>query len=174
MDVDRQRFGVASIYVASEAVCPIYVQYVLHEAATLPPEAMTEPSHIPHAAPTMAKRKRVYPKAAPLLALPSGRFAVGKRLREFKASLIAHLGGQPTAVQSALIDRAVALQHHLTALDRKTVDTGQPMSGNDTERYIALDMRFTRIMRQLGLEAAPPPKPKPKTPRQLLGLDPYP
>jgi hypothetical protein len=119
---------------------------------------------------------KLSPRAArgALLVLPSARTGEGRRLREFRADLTAHVGGKPNATQRALIDRATVLQHHLTAMDRKATAADGIMSDHASRQYLAWTGALSRLLRQLGLDATPPPKPKPLTPRQIMGLEPRP
>jgi hypothetical protein len=44
-------------------------------------------------------------------------------MRETRAELVAHVGGKPSAVQSALIERACQLTLRIVAMDRKFAET---------------------------------------------------
>ena len=140
--------------------------------APLPHDHQAPPKAAPHRIRTVSKPKLRAPRGS-LLVLPSARLAEGRRLREFRAELTAHVGGAPTATQRALIDRATVLQYHLTGLDRKTIESGD-LSDHASRQYLAWSNTLTRTLRALGLEATPPPKPKMLTPRQIMGLDPKP
>lgn len=89
--------------------------------------------------------------------LPTGRIKEGRRLQRFRAGLVAHVGGVPTRVQAALIDRATMLQCHISRMDAKALLEGG-MSQHATREYLAWSNTLTRTLRTLGLEAAPPPK----------------
>ncbi len=103
--------------------------------------------------------------------LPTGRIKEGRRLQRFRADLISHVGGSPTKVQSVLIDRATMLQCHLSRMDATALKDGG-MSDHASRQYLAWSNTLARTLVRLGLEATPPPKPKPRTPRQIMGLDP--
>ncbi len=117
-----------------------------------PTEAM--PAAGPPHANTPPKRVR---RRGGLLVLPSARTGEGKRLREFRIGLIAHVG-RPSLVQLALIDRATVLQHHLTTFDRKAAADGG-MSDHTTRVYLAWQNTLTRTLAQLGMKGAPTPVP---------------
>jgi hypothetical protein len=87
--------------------------------------------------------------------------------------MVAHVGGKPSATQKALIERAAMLTLHLARMDMRAMEAGD-LSDHASRQYLAWSNTLSRTLTQLGLEAAPPPKSKPKTARQLLGLDPYP
>jgi hypothetical protein len=79
-------------------------------------------------------------------------------LREFRQELIAHVGGSPSATQTALIDRATVLQNHLTTMDRKVAEDGV-MSDHASRQYLAWSNTLTRTLKALGVHAtAPVPK----------------
>jgi hypothetical protein len=101
-----------------------------------------------------------------------GRSREARLMKSLRAELIAHVGGKPSVAQTVLIDQATKIQLRIAMMDREGTDTG--MSERRQVEYLAWCGALTRLLRSLGLDAAPPPKPKPKTPRQLLGLDPYP
>ena len=76
-------------------------------------------------------------------------------MREVRAELTAHVGGNPSATQRALIERAAALTLHLTLLDAKLLRTGGAMTGHDSRQYLAWSNSLTRTLRELGLREAP-------------------
>ena len=88
-----------------------------------------------------------------LLVLPSARTGEGRRLREFRADLVAHVGGTPSATQRALIDRATVLQWHLTQMDAEAL-AGGVMSGHRRREYLAWDGALRRALVALGLKGA--------------------
>ena len=92
-----------------------------HSAVTAPPPT--------RAGADMATKPGRIRRKGSLLVLPSAATGEGKRLREFRAGLIAHTGGSPSLVQLALIDRATVLQHHLTTFDRKAAADGGLSAG---------------------------------------------
>ena len=109
--------------------------------------------------PRRKRRPEVYTPRGHLLPLPSGRTGEGRRLRELKAGLLAHVGENPTVTQRILVNRAVSLQQHLTAMDRRFVDSGgQMLSEHAGQQYIAWSNAMLRTLIALGLEK---PKPSP-------------
>ena len=99
--------------------------------------ATTAPTPNPAVALAIPKPRRTRRKGG-LLVLPSARTGEGKRLREFRAALVAHCGGRPSATMAALIDRATVLQHHLSVFDRKALEDGG-MSDPSRKQYLAWD-----------------------------------
>ena len=78
------------------------------------------------------------------MVMPSGRTAEGRRLREFRAALVAHVGGKPGAVRQILIDRSTVLQAHLTKLDRRAEAEGS-LSEHAMREYIAWQNTLTLV-----------------------------
>jgi hypothetical protein len=58
------------------------------------------------------------------LAKRDGRTREARLMRETRAELAAHVGGRPTAVQSALIERAAQLSLRIAAMDRRFAELG--------------------------------------------------
>lgn len=80
----------------------------------------------------------------------SGPRVAARRLR---ADLIAHVGGKPSAVQRALIDAASELKLKIAVADQRFVEQGA-MSQHARNEYLAFVNSYSRLLRQLGLEAA--------------------
>jgi hypothetical protein len=78
-------------------------------------------------------------------------------LRRFREALVAHIGGTPSAVQTALIERAAQLQLRIALFDAKFVEKGG-MSDHDSRTYLAWSNSLTRTLAQLGLHATPSPR----------------
>jgi len=70
---------------------------------------------------------------------------------EFRANLIAHVGGSPTAVQSALIERCCWLHLRLTMLDQKLANG--VFTEHDSNQYLAWSNSQGRLLRHLGVNA---------------------
>jgi hypothetical protein len=85
--------------------------------------------------------------------LPTGRIKEGRRLRAFRVALIRHVGGAPSRVQIALIDRATLLQCHVSRMDTQALQDGG-MSDHASRQYLAWSNTLTRTLRQLGVNAA--------------------
>jgi hypothetical protein len=88
--------------------------------------------------------------------MPSGRLKEGRRLRAFRAALIAHCGGAPTLVQATLIDRAVMLQCHVSRMDEKALRDGG-LSDHATREYLAWSNSLGRTLALIGFDPAPAP-----------------
>jgi hypothetical protein len=79
-------------------------------------------------------------------------------MRDFRARLVEHVGGKPSATQAALIDRATWLALHVAQLDRRTADS-RAMTEHDSRTYLAWSNSLTRTLRELGMEGAATPAP---------------
>lgn len=77
-----------------------------------------------------------------------------RHLRETVAALTAHIGGQPSAVQRMLIQRAAILSLKLAQLDAEPA-----LSEHDMRAYSAWSNHLRLTLRELGLRpaAARPP-----------------
>ncbi len=84
--------------------------------------------------------------------------------RETVDSLTKHLGGQVSATQRCLIERAAMLTVHLARLDKRSLEAGA-MSETDAKSYLAWTGTMVRTMAQLGLQGA---KQKPPTPAEMV------
>ncbi|MBB4272333.1 hypothetical protein [Rhizobium mongolense] len=100
-----------------------------------------------------------------VLAKLDGRTREARLMQTVRDDLTAHIGGNPTATQKALIDRAAWLQLHVSLMDAKTLDDGGPLSERDSRQYLAWSNALTRIMRDLGAD-----KPRSKPKRSLQDL----
>lgn len=89
--------------------------------------------------------------------MPSGRTAEGRRLREFRASLVQHVGGNPTTAQQALIAATTVLQMQITRMDVKAF-RNSGMSEHDSRVYYAALGALRRNLQALGLESRAAPK----------------
>jgi hypothetical protein len=94
--------------------------------------------------------------AATRLTKLDGRTQLAKRAKRLRDELRQHVGGNPSATQMVLIDRAVMLQTRIDMLDKQTLD-GHEMNDGDGRRYLAWTNSLTRLMRQLGQKSAAPP-----------------
>jgi hypothetical protein len=79
-----------------------------------------------------------------------GRTRVARLMRETRAALIAHVGGEPSATQRALIERVVWLIVKCCQID------GKILAGANTEydgnSYLAWSNAQRRALRDLGME----------------------
>jgi hypothetical protein len=87
-----------------------------------------------------------------------GRSADARLMRRVREELTRHVGGNPSATQIALIDRAAMLTLHVSKMDQRAVEAGE-FSDHASRQYLAWSNTLTRTLRQLGLEAAKPAKP---------------
>jgi hypothetical protein len=78
-------------------------------------------------------------------------------MRQTRAALTAHVGGQPSAVQVALIERAVWLTLGCAQLDAKLAN-GVAFTQHDHNSYIAWSNALSRTLRALepAASGAPP------------------
>lgn len=99
-----------------------------------------------------APRKRLGPYSRPrALARMDGRTKEARFLRDTRADLLRHVGGTPTVVQAALIERAVILSLRVAQMDAKAADGGV-LTEHDSRTYLAWSNHLTRTLRQLGLK----------------------
>jgi hypothetical protein len=84
------------------------------------------------------------------LASIDGRTKEAALMRHTRAALIAHVG-QPSAVQAALIERAVWLTLGCAQLDRKLAN-GVAFTQHDHNSYISWSNALSRTLRALGLK----------------------
>jgi len=99
-----------------------------------------------------AKRRRLPENLRATVKL-DGRTVAAKMLAAFRAELVAHVGGKPSAVQSALIEQAAQIKLRLFAMDANFAERGE-QSAHDAKQYLAWANSMTRLIRQLGLKGA--------------------
>jgi hypothetical protein len=92
-----------------------------------------------------------------------GRTRESRLMRSLREELVAHVGGEPSAPQIALIERAVQLSLRVAIMDRKFADAGE-MTEHDTKTYLAWSGHLARVLRDLG----PPASARPPTPAEAL------
>jgi hypothetical protein len=83
---------------------------------------------------------------------PEARF-----IRQLRADLIRHIGGQPSATQRIAVERATMLAFHLAKIDAAALAAGE-MSDHGRKQYLAWDGSLRRALQALGMKAAPTPK----------------
>jgi hypothetical protein len=76
-------------------------------------------------------------------------------MRDTRAALTAHVGGNPSVTQRLLIDRAVQLTIRVATMDRKFAET-EVQTEHDSRTYLAWTGSLSRILRDLGLQAVHP------------------
>ena len=81
------------------------------------------------------------------------RSAEGRLLSRVRADLTAHVGGNPSAVQRALIDQIAMLQLHIAMMDARALRNGR-LSERDGRQYLAWSNSAARLLRQLGMKGA--------------------
>src|SRR5207253_1309538 len=89
------------------------------------------------------KAHRVGPHSRPHnLAKLDGRTKEAQLLCRVREELTQHVGGRPTAVQRALIERCVWLSLRLAMLDKK-IASGRDFTQIDSNTYLAWSNSFT-------------------------------
>lgn len=101
--------------------------------------------------------------ATATLAKRDGRTREARLVRDTRAALIRHVGGSPTIAQRMLIDRVAQLTLRIATMDRKFAET-EVQTEHDSRCYLAWTGSLSRLLRDLGLAAAPPPAPDPNKP----------
>jgi hypothetical protein len=72
--------------------------------------------------------------------------------------LTRHVGGSPSSVQKALIERATRLMLYVEVMDRETLEAGT-MSERNSRQYLAWSNALRLTLRELGIKSAPVVKP---------------
>ena len=86
------------------------------------------------------------------LAKLDGRTMIAKLMRETRAALIAHVGGEPSATQRALIERVVWLTVKCSLIDAKIVAGTD--NYYDSKSYLAWSNALRRALRDLGFQSS--------------------
>jgi hypothetical protein len=79
-------------------------------------------------------------------------------IRKTRAELLAHVGGDPSATQRALIKQLVQIKLRLAVMDRKFCQTGA-QTDHDSRTYLAWANTYARSLRQFGMESVKRPGP---------------
>jgi hypothetical protein len=96
------------------------------------------------------------PYSHPLaLSKRDGRTREARLMRDTRAALTAHVGGNPSVTQRLLIDRAVQLTIRVATMDRKFAET-EVQTEHDSRTYLAWTGSLSRILRDLGLQGVAP------------------
>jgi len=104
------------------------------------------------------KARHIGPYSRPhILAKLDGRTREAMLMRRTRAQLIEHVGGSPSAVELALIDRAVALTLRLAQLDAEVV-RGEALSSHDHRHYLAWSNSLTKTLGRLGAKGKVEPQ----------------
>jgi hypothetical protein len=88
-----------------------------------------------------------------------GRSREGKFLRKCEVELVAQIGGEPSFAQSLLIRRAARAMLQLELLDQRMASDN--WSSHDARTQGGLNNAVRLCLRELGVKAAPVPKPSP-------------
>jgi hypothetical protein len=100
------------------------------------------------------KAKRVLLHSRPsAFAKLDGRTKEAALMRRVRAELTAHVGGNPNAVQRALIERAVILSLRVAQIDARIV-AGETLTLHDNNFALAWNNALRRTMAAIGLEPA--------------------
>jgi hypothetical protein len=91
-----------------------------------------------------------YSRSAALAKLDQ-RTKEARLIRETRAELLAHVGGNPSVTQRALIEQLVQIKLRLAVMDRKFCQTGA-QTDHDSRTYLAWANTYARSLRQLGME----------------------
>jgi hypothetical protein len=70
-------------------------------------------------------------------------------MRDYREALIQHVGGQPSFVELALIDRAARLALRIDLLDRR-IEEGKTLTIRDQNYYVAWGNSLTRLLGHFG------------------------
>jgi hypothetical protein len=87
-----------------------------------------------------------------VLARPDGRSKEARLLQQVRRELLSHIGGNPSAPQTALIERAAMLQLRVATLDSKILEG--TFSEYDAKVYLAFSNSLCRTLAALGLKPA--------------------
>lgn len=105
-----------------------------------------------------ATARPIGPYSKPLaLAKLDGRTRESRLMCETRRALVAHVGGRPSVTQAMQIERAVQLTLRVAMMDQKFAETGA-QTEHDTRTYLAWSANLARVLRDLGMKAAPAPK----------------
>ncbi len=87
------------------------------------------------------------------LAKLDGRTREARLLRQVRSELTAHVGGNPSAVERRLIERAAWLTLRADQLEAK-IEDGGGLTDHDTRQYLAWSNGLARTLARLGLKGA--------------------
>src|SRR5438105_1389891 len=82
-----------------------------------------------------------------------GRTKEAALMRSLRKELTQHVGGNPSAVARALIERCCWLQLRISLLDRK-IASGRDLTEIDSNTYLAWQNSLVRTLARLGLDPA--------------------
>lgn len=102
-----------------------------------PPDTLAGPPPVPRGAPLVIEGRRVDARTAP-----------AKRYQAIFQALVSDLGGQPSAAQNILIQRAAALSIQCEIIEHGLLTGG----GADVDKLTKLVNTLGRVLGQLGLQ----------------------
>lgn len=108
--------------------------------------------------------RAVDPQVRPLRWAGKAHSREGRLFLAIRREMVAHVGGQPSATQRALIDRLAWLQVHLARMDARMMQTGE-MTEHTGKQYLAWANSVARMLAQLGLAS---PAPRQLSPEEAL------
>jgi len=82
-----------------------------------------------------------------------GRSKEARFKKTMRASLAAHVGNKPSAVQSALIELAIDTAFQIELMKRHR-DASGALTAHDHRQFLAWANTLSRTLRQLGMEGA--------------------
>jgi hypothetical protein len=85
------------------------------------------------------------------------RTLIGRDISSMRDQLVAHVGGQPSATQAALIELVLQLRVRLAAMDAEFAEAGA-MSEHASRTYLAWSNSMARALSSLGMKGAPAAK----------------
>lgn len=94
-------------------------------------------------------RRRRIPESLSTTVHLDRRTRAWKIIDAFRADLVRHLGGKPSAVQLVLIEMAIQLRLRIFSMDTTFMERGD-QSAHDTRTYLSWNNSLTRLLRQLG------------------------
>lgn len=100
----------------------------------------------------MNAKLQPYSRPAALAKL-DGRTREARLVRDVRADLVKHVGGNPSATQLWLIEQAIQLKLRLALMDAKLAETKE-QTAHDSRTYLAWSNSFSRILRQIGMKGA--------------------
>ncbi len=103
--------------------------------------------------PSIRRTRRVDPQMRPLRWAGKSHSRDGRLFIALRAELVAHVGGRPSAVQRAMIDRLAWLQLHLALMDERMMKSGE-LSDHAGKQYLAWSNSTARMLGQIGMKAA--------------------
>jgi hypothetical protein len=97
------------------------------------------------------------------LALIDGRRAEAMFIRKEQARLVEAVGGEATAMQQLLIERASYLRLRIHLMEQETIN-GTPMSDHDHTRYLRWSSAYSKLLTQITAMTPKPDTGKPPPP----------